>query len=48
MLRGRENLMVTPKDIDALVHKSAKVIGYAINLALQGDLTAAEMEQFLS
>lgn len=47
-LRERENLMVTPKDIDALVHKSAKVIGYAINLALQGDLTAAEMEQFLS
>ena len=48
MLRERENLMVTPKDIDALVHKSAKVIGYAINLALQGDLTTAEMEQFLS
>lgn len=47
-LRERENLMVTPKDIDALVQKSAKVIGYAVNLALQGDLTAAEMEQFLS
>ena len=43
-----ENLLVSPKDIDALVHKSAKVIGYAINLALQGDMTAAEMEQFLS
>ncbi len=43
-----ENLLVSPKDIDALVHKSAKVIGYAINLALQGEMTAAEMEQFLS
>ncbi len=47
-LRERENLLVTPKDIDALVQKSAKVIGWAVNLALQGDMTAAEMEQFLS
>ncbi len=46
-LRERENLLVTPKDIDALVHKSAKVIGYAVNLALQGDMSAAEIEQFL-
>ncbi len=44
----KENLLVTPKDIDALVRKSAKVIGYAINLALQGNMTSAEMEQFLS
>ena len=47
-ISDKENLLVTPKDIDALVRKSAKVIGYAINLALQGDMTSAEMEQFLS
>lgn len=47
-ISDKENLLVTPKDIDALVHKSAKVIGYAVNLALQGELTSAEMEQLLS
>ena len=41
------SFLVTPKDIDALVEKSAKVIGYAINLALQGDMSVADMEQFL-
>ena len=41
------DLLVTPKDIDALIEKSAKVLGYGINLALQGDMTVADMEQFL-
>ena len=41
------SFLVTPKDIDALAEKSAKVLGYAINLALQGDMSIADMEQFL-
>jgi len=41
------DLLVTPKDIDALIEKSAKVLGYAVNIALQGDMTASEIEQFL-
>ena len=41
------DFLVTPKDIDALVEKGAKVLGYAINLALQGDMSVADMEQFL-
>ena len=44
---GLPDLLVTPKDIDALIEKSAKVLGYGINLALQGDMTVADMEQFL-
>lgn len=43
-----ENLLVTPKDIDALISKSARTIGFAINLALHGNMTLSEMEQFLA
>lgn len=40
-------MLVAPKDIDLQVTKCAKVLGYALNLALQGHMTAAEMEQYL-
>jgi spore protease len=40
-------MLVAPKDIDLQVAKCAKALGYALNLALQGHMTAAEMEQFL-
>lgn len=40
-------MLVSPKDIDLQVAKCAKVLGYAVNLALQGDVDAVEMEQFL-
>lgn len=40
-------MLVSPKDIDLQVGKCAKVLGYALNLALQGQMTAAEMEQYL-
>jgi spore protease len=43
-----ENLLVTPKDIDALISKSARTIGFAVNLALHGDMSLSEMEQFLA
>ena len=47
-LRGRqENLMVTPRDIDAQVRDLAKVIGYGINWALQ-DLEIQEINALLS
>lgn len=45
---GEHKLLVTPKDIDDLIVKSAKVIGYAINLALHGEMSVAEMEQMTS
>ncbi len=40
-------MLVSPKDIDLQVAKCAKVLGYALNLALQGHMAAAEMEQYL-
>lgn len=41
------DMLVSPKDIDLQVAKCAKVLGYALNLALQGHMTSAEMEQYL-
>lgn len=41
-------LMVTPRDIDQRVADMAKVIGYGINLALQGGLDLEDVEMFLS
>ncbi len=48
LLLGQPGMLVTPKDIDVLIARSAKVIGYAINRALQGSMSVAEMEQFLA
>ena len=45
--RNHQNLMVTPRDIDAQVRDLAKVIGYGINWALQ-DLEIEEMTALLS
>ena len=45
--RCRQNMMVTPRDIDAQVRDLAKVIGYGINWALQ-DLEIEEMNALLS
>ena len=47
-LRGsQQNLMVTPRDIDAQVRDLSKVIGYGINWALQ-DLEIEEINALLS
>ena len=43
-----QNLMVTPKDIDSQVGDLSKIIGYAIDLALQPGLTIQELELLLS
>ena len=48
-LRGAAaGLMVTPRDIDQSVSDLAKVIGYAISLALQEDLSVEDLELMLS
>ncbi len=47
-LRGvKQNLMVTPRDIDQQVRDLSKVVGYGINWALQ-DLEIEEMNALLS
>jgi hypothetical protein len=45
--RGNRSFLVTPNDIDLIAEKSAKILSYAINMALHGEMTAAEIEQFL-
>ena len=45
---GVENLMVTPRDIDAQVADLSKVIGFGINLALHEGLRVEDVELFLS
>ena len=44
---SQQNLMVTPRDIDAQVRDLAKVVGYGINWALQ-DLEIEEINALLS
>lgn len=46
-LEDFQSMLVTPNDIDALIFRCAKAIGYGINLCLFGPMTADEMEQFL-
>ena len=45
--RNRQNLMVTPQDIDQQVRDLSKVVGYGINWALQ-DLEIEEINALLS
>ena len=42
------SLLVTPKDIDALVQDLAKIIGFGIDLALQPGLDVEDIEAYLS
>ena len=43
-----DGLIVTPKDIDALMVKSAKILGYAIDMALHTHLSVEDIESLLS
>ena len=43
----RETLFVTPDSIDAKIRDLAKLIGYGINLALQPDLSVADLAALL-
>lgn len=40
-------MIVTPRDIDRNVHDAAKLIGYAVNLALHDGLTVEDVDLFL-
>ena len=44
---GRE-LVVTPKDIDSQIADLSKILGYGISLALQPELTVADLELLLA
>lgn len=44
---GEHALLMTPKDIDLVIEKCARILGYAVDLALQGDMTAAQLESYL-
>ena len=48
LAQGVENLMVTPRDIDAQVADLSKVIGFGIDLALHDGLSVEDVELFLS
>lgn len=45
---GEAGLIVTPRDIDRQVRSGARLIGYALNLALHPGLTIADVDMFLS
>lgn len=40
-------LLMTPTDIDLIIGKCARVLGYAADMALQGELTPEELDSFL-
>ena len=40
-------LWMTPPDIDLLTEKCARILGYAVDMALHGDLTPAQLDAFL-
>lgn len=44
----KEDLLVTPKDIDRQIALCGKILGYALNLAMQPALTPEEMESLLA
>ena len=41
-------LFVTPRDIDTRVRDSARLVGYAIDLALHDALTIEDIDMFLA
>lgn len=43
-----EALFVTPRDIDSRVRDAAKLVGYAVNLALHDGLTVEDVDMLLS
>lgn len=45
---AKENMIVTPKDIDARVREISRLVGYSINLAAHPDLSFGDFSMFLS
>ncbi len=48
ILLNVENYFVSPKDIDSLIKRSAKIIANGINLSLHNDIDFAFMENYIS
>ena len=48
LVNGQENLMVTPRDIDARVAELSRVVGFGISLALQPKLSLQDLDLFLA
>lgn len=48
ILKDRKSLFVSPKDIDKLIKKSAKIISDGINLALHKDIDFQFIENYIS
>ena len=42
------NLVVTPKHVDSIIQKAARLLGYSINRAMHPSLTLEDMASFLS
>lgn len=47
MSAAASDMIVTPREIDRSVHDAAKLIGYAIDVALHDGLTVADVDLFL-
>lgn len=43
MSAGEERMLVTPKDVDTVLHEAARLIGLGISMALQPSLSAEEI-----
>ena len=43
-----EEMFVTPRDVDSRVRTAARLLGYAVNLALHEGLTVEDVDMFLS
>ncbi len=46
--KGSENMMVTPREIDVIIDRAAKLIATAINSALQPNLSTQEISALIS
>ncbi len=46
--KDSENMMVTPREIDVIIDRSAKLISTAINMALQPELSVEEISALIS
>ena len=43
-----QELFVTPRDVDSRVRTAARLVGYAVNMALHEGITARDIDMFLS
>lgn len=46
--RNPSDFFVSPKETDKIIKSMARLVGYSINLALHGELSVSEMDEFLA